>query len=286
MITRNILIFSIILLKFHNYSGCESASKSKLSSPPSYDLNSPQKIELTQALNEISGIAYYPKDTSVFAIVDGDGLFFKIYLNKNKQVKVWRFDKKHDFEDLVLHDSTFYILISNGDIEKVRFFSDSLSIAKSVFPGGDKKVNEFETLYYDEHHKKLIMLCKNCAENKQDKTEVTAYGISTDSLTYEPDFFKIEVEPIAKKLGIPKLNLKPSAAAYNPISKELYILASVNKLLVILDQKGTFKEAYPLSPEIFKQPEGIAFTPGGDMLISNEAGKSGLANILIYKYKK
>jgi len=46
------------------------------------------------------------------------------------------------------------------------------------------------------------------------------------------------------------------------------------------------KEVYKLDPKIFKQPEGITFTPTGDLLISNEAALTGAANILIYKRKK
>ena len=49
---------------------------------------------------------------------------------------------------------------------------------------------------------------------------------------------------------------------------------------------GTLKQVYPLNAQLFKQPEGIAFTPSGDMLISNEAAGKGAANILYYKYSK
>jgi hypothetical protein len=64
----------------------------------------------------------------------------------------------------------------------------------------------------------------------------------------------------------------------------LYIVSSINKLLVVTDTNGNLKQAYPLEAELFKQPEGIAFTASGDMLISNEAAGNGSANILIYKY--
>jgi hypothetical protein len=90
-----------------------NTNKNKLPSSNSsrYDLLNPVIIKLPDALAEISGIIYYPKDTSVFAIVDEDGLLFKIGLNKKGEIKKWRFDKKHDFEDVVLKDSVFYILI-------------------------------------------------------------------------------------------------------------------------------------------------------------------------------
>jgi len=286
MFIRNVLIFTVVFLKFHSYQGCDNTKKKNTPSPKEYELSDPKKIDLPKELNEISGIVYYPKDTSVFAIVDEDGIFFKIYLGRNNQAKYWRFDKKHDFEDVVLKDSTFYILVSNGDIDKVKFYSDSISLVKSRFPDADKKTNEFETLYFDEHYHKLVMICKNCEEDKDDKKKtVTAYGISTDSLNYTPDLFQLDVQSVAEKVGVQKLHLKPSAAAIHPVTHDLYILASVNKLLLVYDSKGNFKDAYPLDADLFKQPEGITFTPSGDMLISNEAGKSGNANILIYKYK-
>jgi len=42
-----------------------------------------------------------------------------------------------------------------------------------------------------------------------------------------------------------------------------------------------------LDPLIYRQPEGIAFTPWGDLLISNEAGdKYGTSTLLILKPRK
>jgi len=56
--------------------------------------------------------------------------------------------------------------------------------------------------------------------------------------------------------------------------------------LIVTDRSGKFKEVFELDPGIYKQAEGIAFTPAGDMIISNESHKTGLANILILKNKK
>ena len=283
MHTKHLLVLLFFFAKFHNYSGCSSSGdKNKFTSPELYDLNTPYKMELPSGLNEISGISYYPKDSSVFAEIDEDGILFKIFLNQNKKILQWRFDKKHDFEDIVMHDSLFYLLISNGDIETVKFEKDSILTDKLKFPDADKKTNEFETLYWDDDYKKLVMLCKDCEDDK--KKIVSAWGI--DSSTYSSSLYSIDVKPVAQKIGEDKLHLKPSAAAINPLTNELYILCSVNKLLVVTDRKGNFKNVYQLDPEIYKQPEGITFTPWGDLLISNEAGEEGSADILIFKPKK
>ena len=266
--------------------GCNTNyEKVQINAASGYDINNPVKINLPASLDEISGIVYYPKDSSLFAIVDEDGILFKIYLGRKNVIKQWRFDKKRDFEDVALLDSTFFVLVSNGDIESIKFtVSDSLITSISRFPGADKKINEFESLYYDDSLKQLVLYCKRCEGDN--KKNVTAWGYNISSGVYTPSVYTIDVKAIDKKLGVEKLKFKPSATAINPLTNELYILASVDHLLVVTDRKGVFRELYELDPLVYKQPEGIAFTPGGDMIITNESHKTGNADILIIKYKK
>ena len=56
------------------------SSKSKYVNSDRYDFSSPKVIKLPQVFDEISGIVYYPKDTSIFAIIDEEGLLLKISL--------------------------------------------------------------------------------------------------------------------------------------------------------------------------------------------------------------
>jgi len=43
---------------------------------------------------------------------------------------------------------------------------------------------------------------------------------------------------------------------------------------------------YRIDGAIFKQPEGITFTPAGGMIISNEAAGVGVADILYFPCNK
>jgi hypothetical protein len=147
---------------------CQSTEQRKMfPSPEGYDLNAPVVVKLNSDLIEISGILFYPKDSTVFGIEDEDGIFVKIFLNNNGKAKNWRFGKKRDFEDVALVDSTFYVLVSNGDLVGLQFKNDSITTIKANFPNADKHVDEFETLYYDSSMKKLIMLCKECQDDKK-----------------------------------------------------------------------------------------------------------------------
>ena len=283
MLIKNLLSIAFAFLLIFGNQSCKTQKSKPLATPSQYDLNNPEVFNLPAELSEISGMAYYPKDSSVFAIIDEDGILFKIYLNGSGTIKKWKFDKKHDFEDIVMYDSAFYVLVSNGNIQTLKFIGDSIISSKSDLGNTSKKTNEFESLYYDSSLS-LVMLCKECEDDK--KSIVTGWGYAPDSMAYNSKLFSLDVSQISQKVKEKKLHFKPSAATINPITNELYIISSINKLLVIADNKGNVKEVYPLDPVIYKQPEGITFTPWGDLLISNEAAESGNPNILIFKTKK
>ena len=284
MLHRNLLLFLFFFAKLHSYEGCVTHENRVTIPCKEYDLSRPYILKLGDALSEISGISFYAKDSSVFAISDDNGSLFKIHLTKGYRISKWKYDKAHDFEDVLLHDSTFFVMQSNGDIESLNFSAngDTIYRRKNVFPNADKQTNEFESMYYDDQANGLMMICKDCEADK--KKTVSSWRFDPENGVYSTSDFSIDVTPVAKKLGEEKLKLKPSAATINPLTQDVWILASGNQLLIVTDRQGATKEVYTLDPKIFTQPEGIAFTPWGDLLISNEAGdKYGTATLLIFK---
>ncbi|MFL5744101.1 MAG: SdiA-regulated domain-containing protein [Niastella sp.] len=250
-------------------------------SPDGYDLNKPFIIKLPVELDEISGVAFYAKDTSVFAVGDEFGWLYKIPLTGGKPIHKWKFSANGDYEDLVMVDKVFYVLQSNGNITAFTFDDQNRILTQQVdFPS---RGNEFEILYYDPHLFKLTLICKDCESDK--KKALTAFYFNLLNKHFD-DSTSIDVTALANMIGEKKIKFKPSAAAINPVTDELYILSSINKLLVIADRQGNPKQAYPIDEGLFKQPEGITFTPEGNMIISNESAKSGVANLLFFKYNK
>lgn len=264
---------------------CDSiGQKKKYPDTNFYDLNHPYIIDLPEALDEISGIAYYPKDTSVFAIIDEDGTLFKIPIKNPKEISSWRFDKKRDYEDVVLLDSVFYVLESNGDIFSVQFKGNDIISEKANFSDFSKKADEFESLYYDKELKKLVLVCKECEEDS--KNTVSAFSWSpADSAPGYRKFWTYEMGKVFKALGVSKSHLKFSAASVNPLTNEIYAISSIQNVLLVMKKDGEVKEVFPLDPGIYKQPEGISFTPEGDLIISTEFAENGFGQLLIMKNK-
>lgn len=260
------------------------SSKNKYSTVPGYDITKPTTIKLRGELDEISGLYFYKKDSSVFSIIDEAGYLYKIFLRKKIDIQKWKFSKNGDYEDLSLVDSTFYVLKSNGDLTAFKFMSlDSIQEYKFKSPVTGK--NEFEGMFYDSASQQMVLLCKDCEADNKKSLSAYSFNVVTQTFTDSP-YFVLDVERISENLGTGKMKFKPSGIAVHPITKQLYIISSVNKALVVAEPDGKIKEAYQLDPVVFKQPEGITFTPWGDMLISNEAAEAGSPNILIFKYKK
>ncbi len=275
-----VLILSFpVLISINSCKG--KSEKKKFVSPPGYDLEHPYRMKLPPELDEISGIVYYPKDSSIFCIADEFGLLYKVYLNKKKKVIKWKFSKDGDYEDLLLLDSNFYALKSKGSFLKIRFHTGESIQVDTIAPLLKGK-NEFEIVYYNEQEMHMVLICKDCEADNKNKVSAIAFDPVTKAHSIA---FVLQEKEIEKRLG-DKLKFKPSAAGIHPVTNELFIISSVNNALVICDTKGNVQSVYKIDKAVFKQPEGLAFTPTGDLLISNESGDSGPANILYFKFKR
>ena len=73
---------------------------------------------------------------------------------------------------------------------------------------------------------------------------------------------------------------RSSALTINERTGELYILSSINGLILIMSPSGKISKIIQFTGPEYKQPEGIAFSPNGKLYISNEGDKSGIGNII------
>lgn len=249
------------------------------SAPPlnGYDLSAPTTMTLPDKIDEISGMAWNEADKSIYAIDDNEGRLFRIAGFPQLVVEDWEIGKSKDFEDLVITGGRVYILESKGNL---------LSFPLPKPEGEPLRVklaldgsNEFESLYNDGRGH-LILLCKSCKDDKKGRNSAYSYDLTTGSFSAQP--LMVMDSRDAEAL---KSRFKPSAAAVNPVTGEVFLLSSVNKLLVVADAQLRIKSTHVLDPAVFKQPEGICFSPNGDLYISNEAAGAGPANILLFRRK-
>jgi uncharacterized protein YjiK len=261
----------------------DSVRSKALAQKKGYDLSAPDdKMELDDKLHEISGLAYLPDEDLILAENDEKGTIYTVdFKGKTIEASKLKFGGKGDYEDIVHTDSVEYLLVSPGSIVEVRRARDTAitTLEYTLDAGG---TNEFEAMYMDSARKGIVLICKECAKEKDKIRRAYLYDMVTHRFSLDP-LYNISILEIQTLLNDSKAEFKPSAAAINPVTGQLFIVASVGKLLVIADRNGKVQQAIKLDPQLFNQPEGLTFAPNGDLYISNEGGE-GIATILRFAY--
>jgi DNA-binding beta-propeller fold protein YncE len=236
-----------------------------------YNLNSPDiTYKMEERLKEISGLHYLNKHT-IIAVEDEKGLVYFLDINTGKIDSTLKFAKKGDFEGIASFDNIYYILKSNGTIYKLD--PSEKKVKKCDFNVSGNF--DFEGLCINASNDELLVACKTHGD-KEMKDHIFVYRVDIEKFKYKnkPKY------QISKSEDRELSDFKPSAIAVSP-QGGVYILSSTAKSILVLKESGKVKRIVSLKKSIFAQPEGLAFSPDGNMYISNE-GRKHNANILVF----
>jgi len=251
-----------------------------------YNVSNPSEIKyLKKELKEISGLTYLG-DNKIACVQDEKGI---VYIMDNFGERINRkikFKGKGDFEGITFIKDKFYVNRSDGHIYPIDINGSDDQDSKAIKTPLSEK-NDIEGITYFNGTNELWLACKSEGgiEHKlKKKRAIYAYDLTNNKFIYTPKI-TIDYQEVNDKLGAPdNYRFKPSGLAIHPQNKQLYIVCSVGKCLIVTDLRGNLKEAVYLPKDTFSQPEGITFDEIGNMFISNE-GVNGKANILKFNIK-
>ncbi len=280
-----IKIYILLLTAGFAFTGC--AQKQDYKSPVGYDLNTPVKYMMPDSLHEISGIAFNQGNNGMlYAEEDEHGRVYYLHPG-DKTAKYTQFKPTGDFEDMAICGQQVVMLQSKGVLYTLPFTelgkpqTDKAQKWDNILPEG-----EYEGMYADEKANQLYVLCKHCSMDKTSKTNSGfIFDLAADGTVKRSGDFSVNVKHIEDISGQSVIKFHPSALVRCPVSGEWWVLSSVNKMIVVLDDKWKVREVYKLDPELFIQPEGIAFDNQNNLYISNEGGQKSSGNVLKFAYK-
>ena len=245
-----------------------------------YDLQHPSReFDLPHSLREISGITFY-SDHRLACIQDEKGKIYIYNLKKEDVKESVDFAADHDYEAIALVNDTVYVLHSTGTLFEVTHF-DTDSQQTKKYDTFLKKENNTEGLCYDNQDHQLLIACKGVSfkTEQEDEKEIYAFDISTHQLNPNPKY-SIRLKVFAKFMRTNNMKIpagenknsffEPSEIAVHPLTKEIYVLSSVGKLIVVLDRNGNIKEVAFIDPALAAHPEGMTFSENGNLFISSE----------------
>jgi len=230
-----------------------------------YDLNKPKsKMEMPQNLNEISGLSFY-KDNQLACVNDEKGTVFIYDLVFQNIIETIDIGKNGDYEGVEVVDDEIFIMKSNGKIKGFKISDGS----EREIDCSSKDVKEYEGLSYHPQTGSLLLVTKEKFKDKNDKKTIYAYSLTTEKFE---KFLSIDEDMIKGRDG--EKTFSPSGIAIHPTTKEIFVISSKGKKLLILSPEGNKNTLIALNPKTFVQPEGICFTPNGDLYISSEGDNS------------
>ena len=275
--------FKILLLFLTLFQACEPKKKTQDKSETgsfqnvdlSYDFENPtEKYDLPGKLKEISGLSYY-KTNQLVCVNDEQGNIFIYDIKEKKIVDKIPFGKDGDYEGVEVVGDEVFVLKSNG---KLKGFKIGIAFEREI-DCSEPEVLEYEGLGYDSKLKYLLLVAKERKKDVDDKKMIYAYDFDRKIL-----FKHIAIPQEQVKDEANGTDFKPSGIAVHPKTGQTFIIASSGKKLLILSEKGQKEALISLNPTTYRQPEGICFSPDGDLFISSE-GKDGDGYILRFVSK-
>ncbi len=228
---------------------------------------------LPESLKEVSGISWV--DADHFACVQDElGKVFIFNIRKNKIDQEIPFGPNGDYEGIAVVGTTIYVLRADGVLFGIENYSGnnrSVKMYKTLLTNKQ----DSESLAFDKKNNRLLIAVKADDPASEDYKGIYAFDLKTKAMAGVP-VYKIDLkheifEDIGK--GKAKNAISPSDMDIHPLNGNIYILEGTKPKLLIMSPAGKMLSLYKLDDDVFKQPEGLTFSPDGKLYISNEGNK-------------
>jgi len=255
-----------------------------------YNLSQPSKVMLLEdeRLREISGLGATDQRDIYAAIADEKGEIYLIDASQNGKItQVIAFKDKGDFEGVEFVGKCLYANKSDGTIFEIGCWQNGKPQIES-YRTGLGKASDVEGMCYDPSRKCLLLSSKGDPKNdslryiwafdlvEKDLLEVPLFSIDPNEVNRVVPYSPTEKQDF----------FSPSGIAIHPFTKEIYVISSALKRIIVLDGKtGKIKMGAHLDKKHLPQPEGISFDVEGNLYISSE-GKDAEGRLLRFDRKQ
>ncbi len=241
-----------------------------------YNLGTPsEKFEFPWELQEISALEYY-KNGIIAGVQDEEGILYLYDVKNHTLARKIRFTKHGDFEGVALAGDHAFIMSSKGELYSFPI-TDKDKVKPDLLNTPFHSNNNLEGLCYYPGDSSLLIVCKNDPgiKKKIKGRAVYRFDLASHRVEEKP-FIHLKNELYKKKLDSLHLDIRyhspfrPSGISVNPENGDIYLISSTGKLLIVFNKSLEIVTMVPLNRSLFEQPEGICFSPEGDLFISSE----------------
>ena len=242
-----------------------------------------KKWEVPAELLEVSGIAWI-SDNRFACVQDEEGIIYIFNLSTLQIEKKIPFAGAGDYEGIAVAGESAFIMRADGLMYLVSEFNKSKPDVRT-YKTHLTVDQDVEGLTYDKKNNRILAAIKGYETDDLPYKGIYAFDIQS-GIMHKAPVHKLMFSDTQSKGGSGKKKkvIQPSEIAIHPVSGDIYITDASGPSLVILSPQGSFKSRHFLDKKVFAQPEGMTFSPAGDLYISNE-GKKISGNILLVSVK-
>lgn len=249
---------------------------------PEADEQLVRQWHLPGALREISGLTL-TADGRLLAISDEEAIVYEIDYAAGELVKRFAFGDpvlRGDFEGIAMVGETVWLMTSDGGLFASREGDDGEHLQYLKIDTGLGRHCEFEGLAADRSGESLLLACKEM-HNKSGSPEIFRVEFDGEEID-DVSSVNIAERELAARIGHKRL--RPSAISIDQESGNRVMLAANHRALFTVGPDGTAIDAIILPGKgRHRQPEGIAITDDGHLLIADEGG-DGRARLAVYRW--
>jgi uncharacterized protein YjiK len=233
-------------------------------------------------LNEISGLALTARGT-VLTHDDNVGRVYEIDPKTGILLKSFSLlgNPKGDFEAITIAGTDIYLMTSDGKLYKFHDGPDGAQVPYTTYDTGLGKQCEFEGLTFEPDSSRLLMVCKRFLD--KDAPHALLMFRLPLPLGNRASISEMRI-PIQEVAGSNHWkNFRASDINIDPATGNYVIIASREKGLIVVSPEGDVVKSEEIPGE-HRQPEGVAITKDGILMISDEANVKP-AVITLYRWR-
>jgi uncharacterized protein YjiK len=273
-------VVCIALLSLTGMVACTETDDASDHSDESFTDQSFRQWKLPSRLREISGLAMTP-DGRLFSVDDEKAVIYEIDYVDGEIVKEFKVGKpvlKDDFEGIAYFDEHLFLLTSTGMLYRTVEGKDGERVEYDEIDTNLGEHCEFEGLAQDLEYRRLLLVCKKM-HDKGEILTIFNWKVDGDHGGFDGRI-ELPVSEILEKLDT--RHLHPSGIAINPLTGSIVIVAARQRVIVEMDRNGILIDAMNMpNSNRHKQAEGIEVSRSGELIISDEGGKSR-ARLAVY----
>jgi uncharacterized protein YjiK len=226
---------------------------------------------LPRELNEISGLAI-DKSGRVFAHGDERAVVYQLDPATKRVVKRFSFGRRAvhgDFESIAFAGDRLVLATSDGVLYLGSEGRDGEAVPYTVQATGVGAQCEVEGLAWEPADQTLLLACKT-PRIKALHRRITVFGWSLErrALAATPRILA-PLSRVTRALG--ETGFHPSELLRDPGTGHFLLLAGPQRAIAELTPDGQVVRVSRLRPALHRQPEGLAITADGALLVADEA---------------